>query len=71
MFDKNEDQSTWVEVTGFVLQETAKAILMVPDGWGDEDAIWLPKSQIEGSLAGGEHGTIQIVEWLAHEKGLE
>ena len=57
-----------IEVT--LHAETALAILVSDDG--DEDnAVWLPKSQIEYSpRIQGDIINLTIPEWLATDKGL-
>jgi hypothetical protein len=48
--------------------ETDKAILVSENG-GEEDRIWLPKSQIKYEVNGG---TVEVTlpVWLATDKGL-
>lgn len=50
--------------------ETERAVLVSDTGVRD-DAVWLPKSQIE-YVAGPKPGTIEVTcpEWLAIDKGL-
>ena len=58
-----------IDITVSKLHETAQAVL-VTDGT-PEEAVWLPKSQIEIAPADtpGRH-TVTLPEWLAQEKGL-
>lgn len=62
---------SYAEVEGVYVQAvTDKAILVE---WGGEE-FWLPRSQIrdgfETWLCEGFQGDIEVVEWLADEKGL-
>ena len=50
--------------------ETEKAIL-VSETADKEDAVWLPKSQIEVANDGHKNFvTVTLPEWLAKDKGL-
>lgn len=54
------------------LHETKQAILITDAD--DDDAVWLPKSQIEvkdeKEKEDGTYILIEIPEWLAQDKGL-
>ena len=53
-----------------VIHETEEAILVL--AYGDE--VWLPRSQVKNGHLGwlyvGYVGSIEVADWLAHEKGL-
>jgi len=53
-----------------VVKETEKAFLLRVDG--DEEEIWVPKSQVieDGALLEGETGTMTLTTWVAEQKGL-
>ena len=55
-------ESDLVDIGGFVLHETDKAVLF-DDG---TRKVWLPKSLVEI----GSNGTVTMPEWLAMDKGL-
>lgn len=60
-----------IEVAVEIMGETDKALL-VSDTGDRDDAVWIPKSQIEypdGSKR-GDTVTIEMPEWLAEDKGL-
>ena len=61
------DGTTYITVTGEILQETDAAILISCEG----EEYWLPISQIEyvGGKGDGDVA-ISVPEWLADEKGL-
>lgn len=63
-------KSDLVDVSVQLHHETPKAILVSNNGEPDE-AIWLPKSQIEFSPP-TKSGCIEVTlpEWLAHKHGL-
>jgi hypothetical protein len=58
----------------FVHQETAGAVLVSEDEKDRENAVWLPKSQIEiepkATVLGVLFHDLTLPEWLAIEKGL-
>jgi hypothetical protein len=57
---------TKLEVVGEVMHETDKAYLFRPTELaGDEEDVWLPKSQCEWV-----EGMMLVPMWLAEEKGL-
>ena len=58
-----------IEIELHIHHETELAVLVSPDGFED-DAVWLPFSQIMVDHHNPEYGTFQIPEWLAEEKGL-
>lgn len=76
-------RSDLVDLMLVLHRATAKAILVSEDGT-HRDAVWLPKSQVEYSLANrlteGERAdgrsvdmeviTVALPEWLAKQKGL-
>lgn len=60
------------DLTDLTLQlhvETAKAILVSDDGDPD-NAVWLPKSQIEFEKKKGNLVEVTMPQWLAEEKEL-
>lgn len=60
-----------VELKVFIHHETDAAYLVSETGDKD-DAVWLPKSQLQGEPVCVEKGSIadlEIPEWLAIEKG--
>ncbi len=60
-----------VDLAGCLHAETDKAILF-SDTAHKEDAVWLPKSQVEFVHDGGQERfiTVTLPEWLAKDKGL-
>ena len=62
-------KSDLIDVSMTKHAETAKAIL-VSDTGDKDDAIWLPKSQIEVDDDGHGNVTVTLPEWLATDKGL-
>jgi hypothetical protein len=62
-------KSDLVDIAGYKRAETGKAILFTDTG-DEEDAVWLPKSQIE--MDDNKDGTVTVTlpEWLAKDKGL-
>ena len=61
------------EFSGYFLHETEKAILFLPVDWDEDDAVWLPKSQIDYEDKDYEKGDDIIVDiptWLIEEKGI-
>ena len=63
-----------VDVEGYQFHETEKAILFGTDEKNRDEAVWLPKSQVEIEDKGVFHMSGPVVvtlpEWLALEKGL-
>ncbi len=49
--------------------ETDAAILMSDTG-DEDDAVWLPKSQIEYEDRVDGYVLVEVPEWLAEDKGL-
>ena len=63
-------KSDLIDVSAQLHRETDKAVLISDDGERD-NAIWLPKSQIEFTLPDRKGvTTITLPEWLAKDKGL-
>lgn len=62
-------KSDLVDVTVQAHVESEKAILVSDDGERD-NAVWLPKSQIEIERKTSNIMVITMPEWLAVEKGL-
>ena len=64
-------KSNLIDIAGCLHAETEKAILF-SDTAMREDAVWLPKSQIEFEHDGGrvDFVTVTLPERLAQEKGL-
>lgn len=63
-------KSDLTEVTVARHAETEKALL-VSDTGNEDDAVWLPKSQIEIENIGEANSVVvTLPEWLAHDKGL-
>ena len=59
-----------IEITVRLHHETEKAVLVSDTGVGD-DAVWLPKSQVEVYETDRAGNRILVLpEWLALEKGL-
>lgn len=61
-------KSELVDILCHVHVETDKAVLVSDDG-DKENAVWLPRSQIEFEKR-GSHVNITMPEWLALDKGL-
>ena len=68
MSRNNEPVEVFVEK---VLAETDKALLCLCDG-GDEEGVWLPRSQLLESEIDtvDDTGYVEIPQWLAEEKEL-
>lgn len=63
-------KSDLVDIAVCRMAETDKAILVSETGEKD-DAVWLPKSQIEIENDGHKNFiTVTLPEWLAKDKGL-
>lgn len=64
-------KSDIIDIAGVIHAETARAILF-SDTAHKEDAVWLPKSQIEIKHDGGRRSfvTVTLPERVAKEKGL-
>lgn len=66
----SEFKSDLIDVAVVRHAETEKAIL-VSETAHKEDAVWLPKSQIEIENDGHKNFvTVTLPEWLAKDKGL-
>lgn len=62
-------RSNVIDLDVQVLRETEKAALVTQDG--PENAVWLPKSEIELSETGiAGIMTVTLPEWLALDKGM-
>jgi hypothetical protein len=57
-----------IELEMYVHAETEKAILVSEDG-EEDNAVWLPKSQIEYE-SDGDMATVQCPEFIAIDRGL-
>ena len=59
---------------GSYVHETDDAILFLPDGWDEDDAVWLAKSQIEYDdsieYEIDDFLQIDVPDWIADDKGL-
>lgn len=70
LYDRNESVhlSPLTRVAG-----TKKAILVKPVGAADDDAVWLPLSQIEGTnlRSNGAIGYVELPFWVAEDRGLD
>lgn len=64
-----EFKSDLVDVLVTMHAETPKAVLVSDTGEND-DAVWLPRSQIEIEPAKKGLFTVTMPEWLAKDKGL-
>lgn len=63
-------KSNLVDIAAVRHAETDKAILVSETGEKD-DAVWLPKSQVEIENDGHKNFiTVTMPEWLAKDKGL-
>lgn len=62
-------RSSEIEIEMLVIRETDAAILASHTGDKD-DAVWLPKSQIDGNVEVNSSCFFLVPEWLALEKGL-
>lgn len=63
-------KSDLIDVSAQLHRETDKAVLVSDDG-ERENALWLPKSQIEFTPPDRKGvTTITLPEWLAKDKGL-
>lgn len=62
-------KSDLIDIDMQIFAETAKAVLMSDTG-RKENAVWLPKSQIEYDQASIGMVQVTMPEWLAKEKGL-
>lgn len=66
----SEYRSNLVDVAAVRMAETDSAILVSETG-ERENAVWLPKSQIEVENAGhANFVTVTMPDWLAKAKGL-
>lgn len=61
--------SKLVDVSMTLHVETKAAILVSDDG-DKENAVWLPKSQVEFTEPKNNITEVTMPEWLAKEKGL-
>lgn len=66
---RHTQASDIVDLTVEMHAETDRAILVSDDG-DKNNAVWLPKSQIEIDERKGKTLEIQVPEWLAADKGL-
>lgn len=57
-----------VDIEVAILIETDKAVLITDDG-DTENAVWIPKSQIEIERTKDHFAIVTMEEWLAIDKG--
>jgi len=52
--------------------QTDLALLVGPEGYDEEDAVWIPRSTVEDTDLEdvGDVGFLEVQEWVADEKGL-
>ena len=62
------EEQNFITVYGEIVKETNDAILLTIDD--EDEAVWLPKSQIEYYGDVGDEVEVNIPEWLADEKCL-
>lgn len=62
-------KSETVELTMTIHRTTLRAVLVSDDG-EEENAVWLPLSQISIRELGGCFSEVTLPGWLAEEKGL-
>lgn len=62
-------KSDTIELTMTIHRATLRAVLASDNG-EEENAVWLPLSQISIRELGGCFSEITLPEWLAEEKGL-
>ena len=58
-----------IEMELHVHHETERAVLVSPTD-DEDDAVWLPLSQVLPDYDAAGYGTFLVPEWLAKEKGL-
>jgi hypothetical protein len=58
----------WVPLTVYCHRKTARAAL-VSDDESEDNAVWVPLSQIKGDLTLGEQSGIEMAEWIAQREG--
>ena len=61
--------SDLIEIEMQMHSHTQKAILVSDDG-NDDNAVWLPVSQIQTRDKGGARMIVTMPEWLAMKEGL-
>ena len=68
---ENEEMSNseLIEIEMQMHSSTQKAILVSDDG-NDDNAVWLPLSQIQTRQKGGARMIVTMPEWLATKEGL-
>lgn len=57
----------------YVLVVKDLSVLVKPDGGSNDDAVWLPISQVDvqsGELVKGAHIDFEIPQWLADDRGM-
>lgn len=63
-------KSDVIDLDVHLIAETEKAVLVNLDETNEDDAVWLPKSQIEINKKQKTTINITLPEWLALNKGL-
>lgn len=63
------DDERICDITAHLHHKTAKAALVSLDD-NDDNAVWVPFSQIEIEYKDGNVVELQVPEWLAVDKGL-
>lgn len=58
--------------------QTDYALLLCPETWDEEDAVWLPKSQLDwdadtelGELERGDYLEVWVPQWLCDKNDLD
>lgn len=62
-----QGKSDLIELSGIYNHETEAAWLI---DFGEQDSVWLPKSQCEVEEESDGSVTVTLPEWLAIEKGI-
>jgi hypothetical protein len=53
-----------------IRDENSDAAILVSETGHEDDAVWLPRSQIEYTTDRHGRTTVTLPEWLAEDKGL-
>lgn len=61
-------ETNYVELNVHCHAETTKAALLSTDG-DEGNAVWVPKSQIRGSVDRDKDSAVEIAEWIAEREG--
>lgn len=68
------NEETEINFTGIILRQSEAAIFFKGRTWRDDEAVWLPKSQIAIIVRSEREGfrpgevTVCVPEWLAEKK---